>query len=105
MKIGAFSHRLQTVMRDGNLTGADLARWFDRPDPTVRGWISGDHDLGGAQLDVAFVEAQLVKLEKLLKKNRLKNRMEDLLKIPWKDYTVFGEERQNLKNLQKDLNL
>jgi len=70
MKNGSFSHRLQAIMRDGNLTGADLARWFDRPDPTVRGWISGDHDLGGAQLDVAFVEAQLVRLEKLLKRKR-----------------------------------
>ena len=57
-------------MRDGNLTGADLARWFDRPDPTVRGWISGSHDLGGAQLDAAYVEAQLNKLERLLKKKQ-----------------------------------
>ena len=58
---GSFSNRLQAIMRDGNLTGADLARWFDRPDPTVRGWISGSHDLGGAQLDAAYVEAQLNK--------------------------------------------
>ena len=57
-------------MRDGNLTGADLARWFDRPDPTVRGWISGVHALSGAQLDVAFVEAQLDKLERFLKKKQ-----------------------------------
>jgi len=64
---GGFAQRLQSIMRDGNLTGADLARWFDRPDPTVRGWISGAHDLGGAQLDVAYIEAQLGKLEKLLK--------------------------------------
>ena len=70
MKNGAFSTRLQAVMRDGNLTGADLARWFDRPDPTVRGWISGDHDLGGAQLDAAYVEGQLDKLERFLKRNK-----------------------------------
>jgi hypothetical protein len=70
MKNGSFSHRLQHVMEAGNLTGADLARWFGRPDPTVRGWISGDHVLGGAQLDVAYVEAQLIKLEGLLKKKR-----------------------------------
>ena len=70
MKNGAFSTRLQAVMRDGNLTGADLARWFDRPDPTVRGWISGDHDLGGAQLDAAYVEGQLDKLERHLKKKQ-----------------------------------
>ena len=70
MREAAFSARLQTVMRDGNLTGADLARWFDRPDPTVRGWISGVHALSGAQLDVAFVEGQLDKLERFLKKKQ-----------------------------------
>ena len=67
MKNG-FSDRLQAVMRDGNLTGADLARWLDRPDPTVRCWISGTHELSGAQLDVAYVEAQVGKLERLLRK-------------------------------------
>ena len=55
-------------MRDGNLTGADLARWFGRSDPTVRGWISGNHRLSGAQLDVAYIEAQIDKLERLLRK-------------------------------------
>lgn len=64
----SFSSRLQSIMQQGNLTGADLARWFDRPDPTVRGWISGDHVLSGAPLDTAFVLAQLDKLERLLKK-------------------------------------
>jgi hypothetical protein len=57
-------------MRDGNLTGADLARWFDRSDPTVRGWIKGDHAPRGAQLDVAYIEAQLDKLERFLKNKR-----------------------------------
>jgi hypothetical protein len=70
MKNGNFSTRLQAIMRDGNLTGADLARWFDRPDPTVRGWINGSHELGGAQLDIAYVEAQLDKLERLLAKKK-----------------------------------
>ena len=68
MKNGSFSTRLQAIMRDGNLTGADLARWLDRPDPTVRCWISGGHTLGGAQLDVAYVEAQVDKLERLIRK-------------------------------------
>jgi hypothetical protein len=68
MKNGSFSSRLQAVMRDGNLTGADLARWLDRPDPTVRCWISGDHDIGGAQLDVAYIEAQVDKLERMIRK-------------------------------------
>ena len=66
----SFSSRLQSIMQQGNLTGADLARWFDRPDPTVRYWISGNHELTGPALDVAYVEAQLVKLEKLLKRKK-----------------------------------
>ena len=61
-----FSERLRRVMLDGNLTGADLARWFDRPDPTVRSWINGIN-IRGAPLDNAYVEAMLGKLEKLIK--------------------------------------
>ena len=60
-----FSARLQQVMRKGNLTAADLARWFDRPDPTVRSWLAGSH-IRGPALDIAFVEAMLVKIEKLV---------------------------------------
>ncbi len=70
MKKGSFTDRLQGIMRDANLTGADLARWFDRHDTTVRGWISGAHDLSGPSLDVAFVLARLDKLEKLLKQKQ-----------------------------------
>jgi hypothetical protein len=70
MKDSSFSARLQSLMRHGNLTGADLARWFNRPDPTVRGWISGEHKLGGAALDTAYIIAQLVRLEKMLKKHQ-----------------------------------
>ena len=64
-----FHDRLNAVMQAGNLRVADLARWFDRPDPTVRGWVHGTA-LGGAPLDAAYVTAMLVKLEKLVKKNR-----------------------------------
>lgn len=63
---GSFSDRLRRVMREGNLTGADLARWFGRPDPTVRGWINDERQFRGAALDQAYVKAQLAKLEKLL---------------------------------------
>jgi hypothetical protein len=69
MKNGSFAGRLQSIMKDGNLTGADLARWFDRPDPTVRGWIRG-YELRGPPLDAAYVEAQLDKLERLLKRKQ-----------------------------------
>ena len=54
--------RLTRVMRLGNLTVADLARWFDRSDPTVRGWVKGVEP-AGAGLDLADIEARLRLLE------------------------------------------
>lgn len=63
-----FQERLRRVMLGGNLTVADLARWFDRPDPTVRGWARGENPRG-AQLDIAYTEARLAQIE-----TRIKNR-------------------------------
>jgi hypothetical protein len=63
------SARLRAIMRDGNLTIADLARWFERPHPTVRGWVHGG-DVGGAQLDREAINVQLGKLEVMLKKQK-----------------------------------
>ena len=57
------------MLQDGNLTVADLSRWFDRPYPTVRGWLNGG-EVGGAPLDTAWIMAQLVRLEKMLAKGR-----------------------------------
>lgn len=37
----SFSTRLQKVKKAGLLTTADLSLWFDRPYPTVRGWLDG----------------------------------------------------------------
>ena len=64
-----FQDRLQRVLHDGNLTVADLARWFERPDPTVRGWVAGI-GLGGGPLDAAYVMAQLGLLEKRVRKHQ-----------------------------------
>lgn len=64
-----FAQRLATVLRDGNLRVADLARWFDRPDPTVRGWVNGG-EVGCAPLDAAMIEAVLADLEKRIRKGR-----------------------------------
>jgi hypothetical protein len=58
-----FGERLQAVMQKGNLTIADLSRWFERPYPTVRGWKDGQFEPGGAPLDIAMVLALLTKLE------------------------------------------
>ncbi len=61
--------RLQEALEKGNLTVADLARWFDRPYPTVKGWVTGGL-VGGAPLDLQEVEARLVKLEKAIAKGK-----------------------------------
>jgi len=61
--------RLDAIMRDGNLTVADLARWFERPHPTVRGWTKGG-SVGGPPLDRHAIEVALAKLEDMLKKKR-----------------------------------
>jgi hypothetical protein len=63
------SVRLKAIMENGNLTIADLARWFDRPHPTVRGWVHGG-DVGGAPLDREAIEALLERLEVMLKKQK-----------------------------------
>lgn len=65
-----FQQRLQAVMQGGNLTIADLARWFDRPHPTVGFWVRDGKEPGGGPLDAALVLAQLGKLEHLIKKKK-----------------------------------
>lgn len=65
-----FQERLQAVMQGGNLTIADLARWFDRPHPTVGFWVRDGKEPGGGPLDAAMVQARLVKLELLVKKKK-----------------------------------
>lgn len=59
--------RLKALMRDGNLTVADLARWFERPDPTVRGWAKGVA-VGGGALDKKAISDATYRLEVLLRK-------------------------------------
>lgn len=67
-----FAQRLERIKREGNLTTADLARWFNRPHPTVSGWCRGG-PIGRelAPLDAAYVTAQLARLEKWLNKGPL----------------------------------
>lgn len=61
--MAAFQARLKHVLRDGNLTVADLARWFDRPDPTVRGWVHQGIGLGGTPADARQLLDCLADLE------------------------------------------
>jgi len=57
-------------MRHGNLTVADLARWFARPDPTVRGWIRNGGRVGGPVQDVEAIERDLGRLELAIRAGR-----------------------------------
>ena len=69
MKNAQFSRRLQVLLDQGNMTVADLARWLERPHPTVRGWVLGGN-LGGPAMDAAFVLAEVERLEKMIKRKR-----------------------------------
>ena len=62
--------RLQVCMKRGNLRVADLARWFDRPHPTVRGWALKGTRPGGGPHDVEHVTQLLGLLETLIKKRK-----------------------------------
>ena len=62
--------RLMAVMASGNLTVADLARWLERPDPTVRGWVTRKVSMGGAPVDIRNTLVLLMKLERLIEKRR-----------------------------------
>ena len=66
-----FTERLQRVRHAANLTVAELARWFDRPDPTVRAWVRGAANPGGPPLDVEHAVALLALLETLITKGKL----------------------------------
>jgi hypothetical protein len=66
----SFAARLHSTLSQGNLTVADLSRWFDRPHPTVRGWIKNGFDPRGGPHDVAHVHALLEALETLIRKRR-----------------------------------
>jgi hypothetical protein len=64
-----FQARLRKCMDRGNLTVADLARWFDRPHPTMRSWVENGVEPAGGPLDAAMAQATLDKLEKMIAKN------------------------------------
>jgi hypothetical protein len=63
-----FQQRLAACQRDGNLTVSDLARWFDRSRPTVRGWAELGTLPGGGPLDIEHAHSLLKLLEVLIKR-------------------------------------
>lgn len=66
----SFQERLQGVQRDGNLKLSDLARWFDRPYATVRGWVENAIEPGGGPIDIQHANELLALLELFIKKKR-----------------------------------
>jgi hypothetical protein len=62
--------RLQTCMKRGNLRVADLARWFGRPHPTVRGWTLLGIRPGGGPHDIERVHKLLEAMEFLIKRRK-----------------------------------
>ena len=65
-----FQQRLKSCERDGNLTVADLARWFDRPYPTVRTWVQDGIEPGGGPIDKEHALSMLGLLETLIKQKQ-----------------------------------
>ena len=64
-----FQARLRRVLRDGNLTVADLARWFGRKDATVRAWVNSGYGPRGGYRDQVYIQDRLNELERKIFKN------------------------------------
>jgi hypothetical protein len=54
------------VLRQGNMTTADLARWFDRPHATVSTWVNDNRRPSGTPGDMEHIFALLDVLENLI---------------------------------------
>lgn len=65
-----FQQRLKACQRGGNLTVADLARWFDRPYATMRTWVQSGINPGGGPLDRENATELLVVLEQQIKRGK-----------------------------------
>ena len=62
------AERLERCLASGNLTIADLSRWFARPHPTVRGWLANGFNPRGGPHDIDYVFVMLTALESLIRK-------------------------------------
>lgn len=65
-----FQARLKAVCKGGNLRVADLARWFEKPHATVRGWVEKGIQPAGGPLDVEHVVALTALLEQLIARKK-----------------------------------
>ena len=64
-----FQQRLKACQQAGNMTTADLQRWFDRPYQTVRYWLDGTKP-GGGPIDRGHAQQMLELLEALIRKKK-----------------------------------
>jgi hypothetical protein len=64
--VSTFQKRLKSCVDRGNLTVADLARWFGRPYATVRSWLKEGWKPGDGPVTQDRMEVRLRKLELVL---------------------------------------
>ena len=62
--------RLKYCQRAGNLNISELARWFNRPRPTVKEWVELGREPQGAPLDLEHIESLLGLLEALIRRGK-----------------------------------
>src|SRR5262249_3210791 len=67
-----FQERLQRCCDRGDLTVADLARWFDRPARTVRSWLTQGWEPGGGPVPRRRMEDRLSRLETVVRSTELR---------------------------------
>lgn len=63
MRNSQFQRRLRRCVDRGNLTVADLQRWFGRPYQTVRFWLHAGFEPGGGPRDKRSAFQRLTRLE------------------------------------------
>jgi hypothetical protein len=61
--VSTFQQRLQRCRERGNLTVADMARWFGRPYATVRSWLNEGWEPGDGPVTRRRMEDRLGRLE------------------------------------------
>ena len=61
-----FERRLRRCVEGGNLTVADLARWFGRPYATVRCWLHDGWEPAGGPITMRRAADKLQRLEDIV---------------------------------------
>ncbi len=72
-----FQQRLARCVERGNLTVADLSRWFGRPYQTVRSWLTDGWEPGDGPVTRRYIGVRLARLETVVRRNAI-----ELQKLP-----------------------